>query len=155
LFFMYCLCRKQEEYIFLLFFDCFVTSHVWNYTKQVFPEFFYFSINDIIDFLMLVGSSLVNLVRLATITYSIWMTWRVRNHVRFQVNISICSAIQIVKGFIRMTSNSFRKHMCDNIMTSLIWIFLISSRVVGKRSLLFRLFRISSCQLGKGQHWCC
>jgi len=33
------------------------------------------------------------------------------NHARFQENISICSTIQTVKGFIRMTGNSSRKHM--------------------------------------------
>jgi len=76
--------RKQEESIFHLFFDCSVTSQIWNYTKQIFPEFSHISINDIIDFLMLAGSLLVNLVRLTTITYSIWMIRRMRNHARFQ-----------------------------------------------------------------------
>jgi len=60
-------------YVFHIFFDCSVTSQIWNYTKQVFPEFSPICINDIIDFLMLAGSPLVNLVRLTTITYFIWM----------------------------------------------------------------------------------
>jgi len=47
------LCKKEEESLFHLFFDCSITSQVWNYTKQVFPEFSPLSINDIIDFLML------------------------------------------------------------------------------------------------------
>jgi len=71
--FMCSLCGKQEESLFHLFFDCSVTSQIWNYTKQVFSEFSPLSINVIIDFLMLAGSPLVHLVRLATITYSIWM----------------------------------------------------------------------------------
>ena len=108
--------RKQEESLFHLFFDCSVTSHIWNYTKQVFLELSSLSIIDIIDFLMLVGSPLVNLVRLPTITYSVWMIWRMRNHVRFQENISICSAIQSVKGFIKMTGNSSKKYMLNDIV---------------------------------------
>jgi len=65
---------------------------------------------------MLEGSPLVNLVRLATITYSIWMIWRMRNHVRFQENISIFSATQTVKGFTIMTGNSSRKNMHNDII---------------------------------------
>jgi len=34
-----------------------------------------------------------------------------KNHARFQENISIYSAIQIVKRLIRMTVNSSRKHV--------------------------------------------
>ena len=113
---MWSLCRKQEESLFHLSFDCSVTSQIWNYTKQVFLEFSHISINDIIDFLMLAGSPLVNIVRLATITYSIWMIWRMRNHVRFHENISICSTIQTIKDFIKMTGNSSRKHMCNDIV---------------------------------------
>jgi len=105
------LCRKQEESLFHLFFDYSVTYQIWNYTKQVFPEFSPLSINDIIDFLMLSGSPLANLAKLTTITYSIWMIWRMRNHARFQENISICLDIQIVKGLIKMMANSSRKHM--------------------------------------------
>jgi len=48
--FMCSLCRKQEKYFFHLFFNCSVTSQIWNYIKQVFPEFSNLSINDIIDF---------------------------------------------------------------------------------------------------------
>jgi len=39
-----------------------------------------------------------------------------RNYVRFQENISIYSTIQTVKGFIRMTSNSFKKYMYNDIV---------------------------------------
>jgi len=65
---------------------------------------------------MLAESSLVNLVRLTTITYSISMIWRMRNHARFQENISIYSTIQTVKGSIKMASNSSRKHMRNDIV---------------------------------------
>jgi len=65
---------------------------------------------------MLVGSPLVNLVRLTTITYYIWMIWRMRNHVGFQEKISIYLTIETVKGFIKITGNSFRKHMCNDIV---------------------------------------
>ena len=63
---------------------------------------------------------------LATITYSIWMIWRMRNHARFQENISICSAIQTVKGFIRVTGSSSRKHMHnDTVDFSYLKVFYI------------------------------
>jgi len=114
--FMSSLCRKQNESLFHLFIDCSITSEIWNYTKQVFLEFSPLSINDIIDFFMLSGSSLVNIVRLETITYSIWMIWRMINPIRFQENISICSAIHSVKGFIRMRGSSFRKHKRNDIV---------------------------------------
>ena len=84
--------------------------------NRFFLEFSPLSINDIIDFLMLIESPLVNFVRLGTITYSIWMIWRVRNHAKFQENISICSAIQTIKGFIKMMGNSSRKHMRNDIV---------------------------------------
>jgi len=108
--------RKQEESLFHLFFDCSVTFQIWNHTNQVFLEFSPLSINDINDFLILAESLLVTLFSLATITYSILMIWRMRNHARFQENISICSAIQTVKGFVRVTSNSSRKHMHNDIV---------------------------------------
>jgi len=43
------------------------------------------------------------------------MIWRVRNHAKFQENISICLAIQTVKGFIRVMGNSSRKHIRNDI----------------------------------------
>jgi len=39
-----------------------------------------------------------------------------RNHARFQENISICSAIQTIKGFIRMKGNYSKKHMHNDIV---------------------------------------
>jgi len=39
-----------------------------------------------------------------------------RNQARFQENISICSAIQTIKGFIRMTNNFSKKHMRNDII---------------------------------------
>jgi len=142
------LCRKQEESLFHFFFDCFVTSQIWNYTKQVFLQFSPLSINDIIDFLMLARSLLVNLVKLETVTYSIWMLWRMRNHARFQEKISICSAIYTVKGFITMTGNSSSKHMSNDIVDFSCLKFFIPSRVVEKRPLLFRLFGNSLMSIG-------
>jgi len=44
------------------------------------------------------------------------MIQRMRNHVRFQENIFICSAIQTVQCFIRMTGNSSRKYMRNDIV---------------------------------------
>ena len=138
------LCRKQEESFFHLFFYCSVTSQIWNYTKQVFPEFSPLSINDIIDFLMLAGSLLVNLVRLATITYSIWMIWRMSNHARFQKNISICSAIHTIKGFIRMTSNASRKHMRNDIVNfSCLNFFYITMRCQKETSPIHIIWKFS------------
>jgi len=65
-----------------------------------------------------------------------------RNHVRFQEKISICSTIQTVKGFIRMTGNSSRKHMRKDIVDFSCLKFFDSPCVVEKRHLLFRLFGI-------------
>jgi len=50
-----------------------------------------------------------------------------KNHVKFQENIYICSVIQIVKGLIRMTGNSSKKHMNDDIIDFYLKFFYIAA----------------------------
>lgn len=78
------LCKKQEETFSHLFFECpwliFIVLTSTKFSCLVF--YFHF-------FLKSPGTILLILIRLAAITYSVWMIWGMRIHARFQQSISI------------------------------------------------------------------
>jgi len=74
----------------------------------------------------------------------------------FKKNISICSAIHIVKGFIRMTGNSSKKHIPNHIVDFSYLKFFLYHHASSERDLSYLGYlEILSYQLGEGQHrWC-
>ena len=70
---------------------------------------------DVLSFIKNDGSSLVNLIKLVVITFSIWMIWRMRNYARFQVNIDLSRVISTIKDFTCLVGNSSKSNMMNDM----------------------------------------
>jgi len=67
------LCEKQEESIHL-FFECLNVMHIWSWVRQIFLTSHFSNVGDLLFFLLGVMVPLINLIKIAMITFSIWMT---------------------------------------------------------------------------------
>jgi len=113
--FMCTLCEKQEESIQYLFFECPTTLRIWSLALQLFLNSHFSNVTDLLYFIKSDGSSLVNLIKLVVITFSIWMIWRLRNYYRFQVK-NFSRAIYTIKDFSlvgNLSKSSTRNDMFD------------------------------------------
>ena len=64
------------------------------------------SLEDLIHSIKSPGSSLLKLIILAAITFSVLMIWTMRYYLRFQQKISIHMVIKIIKNYVILCRNS-------------------------------------------------
>jgi len=83
------LCGKHEESIQHLFFECSTALRIWSWAQKIFLTPQFSNKVDLLYFIKSDGSRLVKLLKLAVITFSIWMIWRMRNYARFQDKIDV------------------------------------------------------------------
>jgi len=77
------LCKKHEESIHHLFFECSNALHIWSWIRQIFLTSHFSNRDGLLSFIKSDDISLVKLIKLAMITFSIWMIWRMMNYARF------------------------------------------------------------------------
>jgi len=58
---------------------------------------------------------LVKLIKLAMITFSIWMIWRMRNYVRIQDKIEVSRVILVIKDLTCLVGNSSKASMKNDM----------------------------------------
>ena len=109
------LCEKHEESIQHLLLNVLMLCVFW----VGFDTFFLLIISLIRRILFLFiksdGSPLVKLIKLAVITFSIWMIWRMRNYARFQDKIAVSRAILVIKDLTCIVSNSSKASMKNDM----------------------------------------
>jgi len=66
-------CEQHEESIKPLFFECSNTLHIWSWVRQIFLTSHFSNKDYILSFIKSDGSSLVKLIKLVVITFSLWM----------------------------------------------------------------------------------
>ena len=102
--------------------------------------FFFFNKDDLLSFIKSDGSPLVKLVKLAVITFSIWMIWYIRNYARFQDKIEVSRTILIIKDLTCLVSNSSKASMKNNMFDFNVFkFFCINTLVLVKFYVLFLL----------------
>jgi len=90
--------------------------HIWSWVQKIFLTF-YFSNNDyLLSFIKSDDSSLVKFIKLAMITFSIWMIWRVRNYSRFQDKIDVSRAISAITNLTCLVRNSSKASMKNDML---------------------------------------
>jgi len=99
-------CEKQEESIQHLLLECPNALHIWSWVWQIFLNSHFSNVDDLLSFIKSDDSTFVNLIKLVVITFSIWMIWRMRNYVRFQIKIDLFRAIFTIKDFTCLVGNS-------------------------------------------------
>jgi len=117
------LCEKQKESIKHLSFECSNALNIWSWIRQIFLTSNFSNKDDLHSFIKSDGSSLVKLIKLAVITFSIWMIWRMRNYARFQDKIDVSRAISVIKDLTCLVGNSFKALMKNDILDSNVIIF--------------------------------
>jgi len=70
----------------------------------------------LLSFIKSDGSPLVKLLKLAVITFFIWMIWRMRNYARFQDKIDVFKAISIIKDLTCLVGNSSKASMKNDML---------------------------------------
>jgi len=85
--------------------------HIWSLVQQIFLTSHFCYMDDLLSLIKSDGSTLVNLIKLVVVTFSIWMIWGMRNYARFQVKIDISRAISVIKDLICSVGNSFKSSM--------------------------------------------
>jgi len=63
-----------------LFFESSNALHIWSWVRQIFLTSHFSNKNDFLSFIKRDGSSLVKLIKLVMITFSICMIWRMGNY---------------------------------------------------------------------------
>jgi len=109
------LCEKQEESLQHLFFEYPNALYIWSWVRQIFLNYHFSNVDDLLSFIKSGGSPLVNLIKLVVITFSIWMIWRMRNYARFQVKIVFSRAIYTIKDFNCLVGNLFRSFVRNDM----------------------------------------
>ena len=66
-------CGKHEESFQHLFFECSNALHIWSWVRQIFLTPQLSNKEDLLSFIKSDGSSLVKLLKLVVVTYSIWI----------------------------------------------------------------------------------
>jgi len=112
--------EKHEEFIQHLFFECYNVLRIWSSVRQIFPTFQFSNKDDLLSFIKSHGSPLVKLIKLAGITFSIWMIWRMWNYIRFQDKIEVSRTILVIKDFwnyaqvVQLLQPGYRDHFFYN-----------------------------------------
>ena len=81
----------------------------------------------------------LNLVKLAVITFSIWMIWRMRNYACFQDKIEVYRVILVIKDLTCLVDNSSKALMKNDMSISMCSSFLVLTLVLVKFYVLFLL----------------
>ena len=118
------LCEKHEESIQHLFFECYNALRIWSWVQHTFPT--------LISFIKSDGSPLVKLIKLAVITFSIWMIWRMRNYAHFQDKIEVYMAISVIKDLTRLVRNSSKASMKNDMLDFNVINFFGINTLIGK-----------------------
>jgi len=105
------LCEKHEESIHHLFFECPNALYIWSWVRHIFPTSHFSNKDDLLSFIKSDGSPLVKLIKLAVITFSIWILWRMRNYARFQDKIEVSRAISVIKDLTCLVGKSSKASM--------------------------------------------
>jgi len=71
--------------------------------------------DDLLSFIKSDGSPLVKLIKLAVITFSILMIWRMRNYARFQDKIEVSMTILVIKDLTCLVGNSSKASMKNDM----------------------------------------
>jgi len=79
---------------------------IWSSIRLIFPTYDFSYKDDLLSFIKSDDSPLVKLVKLAVITFSIWMIWRMRNYARFQDKIEVSMTILVIKDLTCLVGNS-------------------------------------------------
>ena len=72
--------------------------------------------DDLFSFIKSDGSPLDKLIKLAVITFSIWMLWCMRNYARFQDKIEVSRAISVIKDLTCLVGKSSKASMKNDMM---------------------------------------
>jgi len=75
---------------------------------------FFSNKDDLLYFIKSYGCSLVKLIKLTVITFSIWI-WRMRNYARFYDKIEVSRAILVIKYLTCLVGHSFKASMKNDI----------------------------------------
>ena len=75
---------------------------------------FFSNKDDLLYFIKSYGCSLVKLIKLTVITFSIWI-WRMRNYARFYDKIEVSRAILVIKDLTCLVGNSSKASMKNDI----------------------------------------
>ena len=84
---------------------------IWSWVRQIFPTSHFFNKDDLLSFIKSDDSPLIKLTKFAVITFSIWMTWRMRNYACFQDKIEVYTTISVIKDLTRLVGNSSKASM--------------------------------------------
>jgi len=67
------LCEKHEEFIQHLSFECSNALHIWRWVQHIFLTSHFFNKDNLHSFSKSDGGHLIKLIKLAVITFFIWM----------------------------------------------------------------------------------
>jgi len=97
--------------------------------SQIFLVSHFSNKKDLLYFIKSGGSPLVKLPKLALVTFSIWMIWRMRNYTRFQDKIDVSRAISIIKDLTCLVKNLSKASMKNDMLDfNVIKFFCINNR---------------------------
>jgi len=99
-----------------LFFECPNALYIWSWVRQIFPTSLFSNKDDLFSFIKSDGSPLDKLIKLAVITFSIWMLWCMRNYARFQDKIEVSRAISVIKDLTCLVGKSSKASMKNDMM---------------------------------------
>jgi len=82
--------------------------HIWSCVRQIFLTSHFSNKDDLLYFIKSDGNSLVKLIKLVVITFSIWVIWRMGNYARFKDKIDVYRVISVLKDLTCLVENSSR-----------------------------------------------
>ena len=112
---------------------------IWSWVRHIFPTYDFSNKDVFLYFIKSDGSPLVKLVKLAVITFSIWMIWRMRNYACFQDKIEVYRVILVIKDLTCLVDNSSKALMKNDMSISMCSSFLVLTLVLVKFYVLFLL----------------
>jgi len=123
------ICEKHEESTQHLFFEYSHVLHIWSWVRQNFLTSHFSNKDDLLSFIKSDDNPLVKLIKLAVITFSIWIIWCMRNYVRFQDKIEVSRIILVIKNLTCLVRNSSKTSMKNDMLDfSVIKFFGINTR---------------------------
>ena len=126
------LCEKHEDSIQHLFFECANALRIWSWVRHIFSTYHFSNKDDLLSFIKSDVSSLVKLIKLAVITFSIWMIWRMRNYAHFQDKIEVSRAILVIKDLTCLVGNSSKASMKNDMFDFNVLKFFGINTCIGK-----------------------
>jgi len=84
--------------------------------RKIFLTSHFSNKDDFLSFIKSDSSPLVKLIKLAVITFSIWMICRIRNYARFQDKIEVSRDISVIKYLNFLVGNLFKASMKNDML---------------------------------------